>query len=147
MINKLLDLYFRIPLLLDFILVALVWTMNTYLSFIAVSVRYVTMDNIYSSLIDTSISLAGFILAALTIIVTFKSNLKAKGINEAQNALELILASSNYKGIVRTFRGSILELALLAITLYCIWLLNDSCLLYTSPSPRDQRGSRMPSSA
>ena len=25
------------------------------------------------------------------------------------------------------------------------WL--DDCLLYTSPSPRDQRGSRMPSSA
>ena len=25
--------------------------------------------------------------------------------------------------------------------------LNDTCLLYTSPSPRDQRGSRMPSSA
>ena len=25
--------------------------------------------------------------------------------------------------------------------------LNESCLLYTSPSPRDQRGSRMPSSA
>ena len=23
----------------------------------------------------------------------------------------------------------------------------DGCLLYTSPSPRDQRGSRMPSSA
>ena len=28
-----------------------------------------------------------------------------------------------------------------------IKLLLDSCLLYTSPSPRDQRGSRMPSSA
>ena len=27
-----------------------------------------------------------------------------------------------------------------------LWLLNP-CLLYTSPSPRDQRGSRMPSSA
>ena len=25
--------------------------------------------------------------------------------------------------------------------------LTDDCLLYTSPSPRDQRGSRMPSSA
>ena len=24
---------------------------------------------------------------------------------------------------------------------------NEPCLLYTSPSPRDQRGSRMPSSA
>eukprot|EP00829_Urostomides_striatus_P012348 TRINITY_DN323_c0_g1_i2.p1 TRINITY_DN323_c0_g1~~TRINITY_DN323_c0_g1_i2.p1 ORF type:complete len:184 (-),score=35.13 TRINITY_DN323_c0_g1_i2:25-576(-) len=28
-----------------------------------------------------------------------------------------------------------------------IQLLNNICLLYTSPSPRDQRGSRMPSSA
>ena len=30
------------------------------------------------------------------------------------------------------------------------WIYNDlpkACLLYTSPSPRDQRGSRMPSSA
>ena len=26
-------------------------------------------------------------------------------------------------------------------------VLNEDCLLYTSPSPRDQRGSRMPSSA
>ena len=27
------------------------------------------------------------------------------------------------------------------------WMLYSNCLLYTSPSPRDQRGSRMPSSA
>ena len=27
----------------------------------------------------------------------------------------------------------------------CVWV--RACLLYTSPSPRDQRGSRMPSSA
>ena len=27
------------------------------------------------------------------------------------------------------------------------YLVNEFCLLYTSPSPRDQRGSRMPSSA
>ena len=27
------------------------------------------------------------------------------------------------------------------------WVLEKTCLLYTSPSPRDQRGSRMPSSA
>ena len=29
----------------------------------------------------------------------------------------------------------------------CQVLLERTCLLYTSPSPRDQRGSRMPSSA
>ena len=28
-----------------------------------------------------------------------------------------------------------------------LYLLYTNCLLYTSPSPRDQRGSRMPSSA
>ena len=28
-----------------------------------------------------------------------------------------------------------------------LWGLAETCLLYTSPSPRDQRGSRMPSSA
>ena len=35
---------------------------------------------------------------------------------------------------------------ILAIILFLLALLS-SCLLYTSPSPRDQRGSRMPSSA
>ena len=28
-----------------------------------------------------------------------------------------------------------------------VWSLDDTCLLYTSPSPRDKRQSRMPSSA
>ena len=28
-----------------------------------------------------------------------------------------------------------------------LWRMEKDCLLYTSPSPRDQRGSRMPSSA
>ena len=31
--------------------------------------------------------------------------------------------------------------------IYSLYRLHESCLLYTSPSPRDQRGSRMPSSA
>ena len=30
---------------------------------------------------------------------------------------------------------------------FALKLKNEGCLLYTSPSPRDQRGSRMPSSA
>ena len=30
---------------------------------------------------------------------------------------------------------------------FCIWGLFNTCLLYTSPSPRDKRQSRMPSSA
>ena len=38
--------------------------------------------------------------------------------------------------------------AILAITpFFAIFIYFNNCLLYTSPSPRDQRGSRMPSSA
>ena len=49
---------------------------------------------------------------------------------------ELVSLSGN---IARTENGD-------AFThIHCCW--SDDCLLYTSPSPRDQRGSRMPSSA
>ena len=34
-----------------------------------------------------------------------------------------------------------------SIAIHASWLRDFACLLYTSPSPRDQRGSRMPSSA
>ena len=40
----------------------------------------------------------------------------------------------------------LLLLPVAAIVGAIVYLLNN-CLLYTSPSPRDQRGSRMPSSA
>ena len=33
------------------------------------------------------------------------------------------------------------------VTFTLVWENTGNCLLYTSPSPRDQRGSRMPSSA
>ena len=35
----------------------------------------------------------------------------------------------------------------MAVAIWSAWHKNYNCLLYTSPSPRDQRGSRMPSSA
>ena len=64
-------------------------------------------------------------------------------------------------GFVLRAAGAIIDLlvgiAVFVLTLFLrIWLLDIGvldqatdtiCLLYTSPSPRDQRGSRMPSSA
>ena len=48
-----------------------------------------------------------------------------------------------------TFRsiGAVGIALVVALIAAIIWVLVDNCLLYTSPSPRDQRGSRMPSSA
>ena len=48
--------------------------------------------------------------------------------------------------------GAISITLILAITMFVEMLVDydpefSNCLLYTSPSPRDQRGSRMPSSA
>lgn len=123
--SKIYDIYFRYPLTIDLLIIIIVWLINSYLAIVTLDIEESTINSIIPSLIDTSISLAGFILAALTIIVTFKSNLKAKGIKDAQNAFEMILASSNYKGIVNTFKGSILELTILSVVLYCMWLCKD----------------------
>ena len=43
--------------------------------------------------------------------------------------------------------GGVVVNVLLAWFIYTAMLVYYGCLLYTSPSPRDQRGSRMPSSA
>ena len=43
--------------------------------------------------------------------------------------------------------GGISSLIRLALVLGLMMGILKACLLYTSPSPRDQRGSRMPSSA
>ena len=39
------------------------------------------------------------------------------------------------------------RLILAVATLVILWIFMEGCLLYTSPSPRDNRVSRMPSSA
>ena len=61
---------------------------------------------------------------------------------------------------IKTFHGTVTvdeDISLLSVMPHChllgkAWEVyavspNQGCLLYTSPSPRDQRGSRMPSSA
>ena len=57
---------------------------------------------------------------------------------------ELIPALDTVLELLRSPLG-----AVLFVPLYALWvtLLLPGCLLYTSPSPRDKRQSRMPSSA
>ena len=66
--------------------------------------------------------------------------------NEFKNILDHVKGS---KFIIDTGCGTGLSTEHLAKQYpeYHILGLDKSCLLYTSPSPRDQRGSRMPSSA
>ena len=77
-------------------------------------------------IISADVSLAGFILAALTIIVTFKSNLQAKGIEDANNALEFIFSSKHYDSIIKVFKKSLLEFVFCFIFLFFAWTSSDN---------------------
>jgi hypothetical protein len=65
-------------------------------------------ESSFSDIVNTSISLAGFILAALTIIVTFKDNISHKENSSEKpkvemSGLELLFSSKHYKRIVGVF--------------------------------------------
>ena len=85
-------------------------------------------------------------MAALTLIIVGKFFLPIfidKGIYTIPEFVEKRY-SSNLKTILAVFWISLYVFVNIASVLYLGAL---ACLLYTSPSPRDQRGSRMPSSA
>ncbi len=125
--NKILDIYFRTPIFFD-ILFSILYLMisRKYTLFHFVYINSTDVSSLTSNLIGTSISLAGFLIASLTIIVTIKSNLLSKKLEESSSALELLFNSSNYKQIVSVFKKSIIELIIIVAVLYSIWTLNQN---------------------
>lgn len=117
------DFYFKIPIIIDFFV-------GLFVYFVANSFQLIQFKNLESSdaldytsnLIGTCISLAGFLLASLTIIVTFKANLKSKGIEDSNTALELLFNTDNYLLVVNFFKKAIIELIINVTILYFIWL-------------------------
>ena len=125
--NKILDFYLKQPLLMDGVIVLIFWLIPSLHPFVKVSFTDKSnIANIYSNLIGTCISLAGFILAALTIIVTFRSNIKSRGFKEAENALDFILSSDYYKQIVSVYKKAIVEFVLITVVLYTCWILIEN---------------------
>lgn len=129
---KILDKYLAYPILCDLSIVSAIW----YLSKNFALFNFVLTDksnqiNIIPYIISADVSLAGFILAALTIIVTFKSNIQSKRMNDATNALELIFSSKHYSKIVQVFRKSLVELVICFIFLFCAWLSTDNFSIAT----------------
>lgn len=122
MFAKFLDKYYKYPIVIDFIVTVIIWIVATKIH--VIPFRLTEEDkliDLLSSLIGTMISLSGFILAALTIIVTFKSSLRARGIEDSTNALELLFSSHHYKAIVKVFKDAIIEFILVAIAGYVLW--------------------------
>lgn len=119
--TKFLDFFTKNNYLIDALAIVIVFVVNYQFQLFRVNIETEVLINLLGSLIDTSVALAGFILAALTIIVTFKSNLLAKKIDEAKTPLELLFSSNNYPKIVNTFKDSIIELTAMFFLLYLSW--------------------------
>lgn len=114
-------------MLYDLVLSVIIWLMGRNLSFFQINLSLKEAQlGILSNIISTDVSLAGFILAALTIIVTFKSNIKVKSMDDASDSLELIFSSKHYPKIKRVFKLAIVEFCVLFVFLYCVWLLNEN---------------------
>jgi hypothetical protein len=131
-IGSALDRYLAYPLFFDLCMVVCVWLMSKHLNFIPFSlVDKSNQIDILPNIIGTNVSLAGFILAALTIIVTFKSNLKAKGIEDSDSPLEMILTSRHYKSIVKVFKQAIIEFTICLTFLLIVWASSDNLSIWT----------------
>jgi inner membrane protein involved in colicin E2 resistance len=70
--------------------------------------------------------LAGFILAALTIIVSFRSNIACKKAEDANTPLELIFSTDNYHKIINVFKSAIIELTIAFLALYIVWVISEN---------------------
>ena len=68
--------------------------------------------------------------------------------NEFSDDQEVMKFKKSEKEILNIIHSHILSMSLIFLVIgYFLTKTEISCLLYTSPSPRDQRGARMPSSA
>jgi hypothetical protein len=124
--TKVLDFYYKYPLIIDTVILTLLYNLNANISLIKLEIDRDSLISIISSLIDNCVSLSGFILASLTIIVTFKASLHAKKVEDSNNELELFfLSGENYKKVITVFKGAIFELTLLFILLYFVWNMNS----------------------
>jgi hypothetical protein len=104
--NKLLDKYIKRPLLYDVAFIMFLILLNEYLvglKKVVLALDKNILGNLLNELVSSSVSIGGFVIAALTIILTLKDNLKAKEGSFPISALEIIFNSKHYKRVVRVF--------------------------------------------
>jgi hypothetical protein len=146
-LNRLLSLYFDWAIVFDVIFVVVSCTAVGYLGlveFIVVHNEGNWILNRLESLVSMNVSLAGFVLAALTIIVAIKSNLDSKPVitegrchyptseeygiemaSTAESPMKLIFSSHHYSSIVRVYRKSISEFILSLIFCHVVIAIHE----------------------
>lgn len=115
--NRLLDYYLDYPKFWDCVVIGLVVALLHWkASLLPLAVS--DLSSLQNGLIGTAVSLAGFIIAALTIIVTFRANIAVKKMDDSANGMELLFNSRNYSKVVSVFKGAIIELVIGFVVVY-----------------------------
>ncbi len=132
--NNILDKYIKRPLLYDIFFISMfvfVKHMLSYYNFFNLKIPLETLKSIISDIISTTISLAGFILASLTIIVTFKDNINHKVIfkkvkkKKKLTSIELLYTSIHYKRVVGIFSWACIIFLTIFFIISIVKLFND----------------------
>lgn len=130
--KKFTDFYLNNALFFDSLIIIIIWLANSYLSFIGFRIAEKKENlGIISDTISASISLAGFILASLTVIASMRSNITNKPPDAARNPLEMFFSDKNYNRIVQVFKDAIIELIIIFILSYFIWIGQENFENYT----------------
>jgi|TARA_R110002051_G_scaffold323268_1_gene416306 hypothetical protein len=109
--RELVDSYLQYALFIDIAVIGILWLLNSKVHFISFEFKSkIEHLSIVENIIGASISLAGFILASLTIIVAIRSNILSKQPENSANPLELFFSTGTYKAIVKVFKIAIIEL-------------------------------------
>ena len=126
-LRAIVDNYLYYAISIDLLVVVIIFLVNIFTPLITITIgRKEDSMNMLSNIIGTSVSLAGFILASLTIIVAIRSNILRKNPTEANTPLELFFSVGTYRTITKVFKIAILELIACFIYSYIIWLLIEN---------------------
>lgn len=113
-----LDMYLKFPIMSDllivFVLITSIRVLNAYDFTSPIDIN--RLNELCSDLISTSISLAGFVLASLTIIVTFRDKISPNNTNEKSSGSNIFFSSDNYFKLVKLFYRA----AIILITIFLI---------------------------
>lgn len=130
--KKIIDFYLNNALFFDSLTIIILWFANSYLTIIdfTIAVKEENLE-IISDTVSASISLAGFILASLTVIASIRSNITNRPPDATRNPLEMFFSDKNYIRIVQVFKDAIIELILVFILSYFIWISQENFENYT----------------
>ena len=131
-IRNFVDTYLNFAFIIDIVVIVILWFANSKISIIDFALNKKESNiEILSNIIGASVSLAGFILASLTIIVAIRSNIVNKTPEQAESPLQLFFSIGTFKTIVKVFKIAIIELIICFIASYIVWSISANISNFT----------------